>query len=114
MALLEHTAGMDSPVKVMPQLTRKAPFADFTFEIDSDTGRPVLSDAPAPVAPAIQILMDSVKTWKVYTHKELVQLMMGKGLGESNAKKYIGEAVRRGYLAKSSEGYAVADDDLPE
>ncbi|MBR5397643.1 MAG: AAA family ATPase [Bacteroidales bacterium] len=112
-ALLEHTAGMDSPVKVMPQLTRKAPFADFIFEIDSDTGRPVLCDVHTPVAPAIQTLLDSINGKKVYTHKELVQLMTGKGLGESNAKKYIGESVKRGYLTKLADGYAINDDDLP-
>lgn len=113
-ALLEHTAGMDSPVKVIPQLTRKAPFSDFTFEIDAETGKPVLADSPAPTAPAIETLLDCMKAGRVYSHKELVQLMMGKGVGESNAKKYIGEAVKRGYIEKLSDGYAVADDDLPE
>ena len=113
-ALLEHTAGMDSPVKVIPQLTRKAPFSDFTFEIDAETGKPVLADIQAPTAPAIETLLDCMKAGRVYSHKELVQLMMGKGVGESNAKKYIGEAVKRGYIEKSVDGYAIADDDLPE
>ena len=113
-ALLEHTAGMDSPVKVIPQLTRKAPFSDFTFEIDTETGKPVLSDVPAPTAPAIETLLDCMKAGRVYSHKELVQLMMGRGIGESNAKKYIGEAVKRGYIEKSVDGYAIADEDLPE
>ena len=111
---LEHTAGMDSPVKVIPQLSRKAPFTEFSFGIDADTGRPVLMDSPAHVAPAIEILLDSIKAGHTYRHKELVQIMQEKGLSESNAKKYIGEAVKQGHLRKDGEGYAIDDDDLPE
>lgn len=113
-ALLEHTAGMDSPVKVIPQLTRKAPFADFTFAVDAETGKPVLADSPAPTAPAIETLLDCMKVGRVYSHKELVQLMTGKGVGESNAKKYIGKAVDGGYIEKLADGYAIVDEDLPE
>ena len=112
--LLEHEAGMDSPSKVIPQLTRKAPFAPFSFAIDPETGMPCLSEGAPSTPPAISTLMDCVKSGRVYTHKELVQLMMGKGQGESNAKKYIGVAVEKGYLVKLADGYALNDDDLPE
>lgn len=112
--LLEHEAGMDSPSKVIPQLTRKAPFAPFSFAIDSETGMPYLSESATPTPPAISTLVDCIKSGRVYTHKELVQLMMGRGVNESNAKKYIGVAVEKGYLTKSANGYALNDNDLPE
>ena len=115
-ALLEHTAGMNSPVKVIPQLTRKAPFADFTFEIDAETGKPVLADVPAPMPPAIQTLMGCITAGKTYSHKDLVKMMTDKGLSEPNAKKYIGVAFKQGYLDKTPDGhYMVAnDDDFPD
>ena len=115
-ALLEHTAGMNSPVKVIPQLTRKAPFADFTFEIDAETGKPVLADVPAPIPPAVQTLMGCISAGKTYSHKDLVKMMTDKGLSEPNAKKYIGVAFKQGYLDNTPDGhYMVAnDDDFPD
>lgn len=112
-ALLEHTAGMDSPVKVTPQLTRKAPYSEFTFGIDADTGQPVLMDAPAQMAPAIEILLGCILAGHTYRHKDLVSMMQERGVSESNAKKYIGEAVKKGYLLKLGEGYAKDDGDIP-
>lgn len=114
-ALLEHEAGMDSPSKVIPQLTRKAPFAQFSFAIDSETGLPSLTEGtPQTPPPAIESLLDCIKAGHKYRHKELVEMMMGRGITESNAKKYIGVAVEKGYLIKDNEGYALDDDDLPE
>lgn len=118
-ALLEHKGGMDSPTKVTAQLTRKAPFADFAFSIDLETGLPMLADAPAPIAPTIQTMLDCMTAGKRYRHKDIIQLMTGKGVKDSTARQYISRALDNKILKKMENGdYMLAndddDDDLPD
>ena len=111
--LLAHTAGMDSSIKVTPQLTRKAPYDEFSFSFDENKS-PVLVAMKDTIPSAVLTLLDGIVSGRFYKHKELISIMTQKGVGESNAKKYIGEAVRKGYLHKYNEGYVLEDGDLPE
>lgn len=116
-ALLEHTKNtMDSPTTVSPQLTRNAPFSEFAFTIDYDSGLPMMTDVPVSTPPAIQTLLGCMTAGKTYSHKDLIKLMTERQIGEANAKKYIGVAFKQGYLDKTQDGrYMLAnDDDLPD
>lgn len=115
-ALLEHTGGMDSPTIVTPQLTRKAPFSKFSFEIDGDSGLPMLADVPVQIAPTTEILLGCMKPGTTYRHKDLIQLMTEKGVKENTARQYITRAFNQGYIDKNESGeYELPnDDDLPD
>ena len=116
-ALLEHAKNtMDSATKVTPQLTRNAPFPEFAFTIDFESGLPMLADAPVQLAPSMEKLLECMKPGTTYRHKDIIKLMTEKGVKDSTARQYITRAFNQGYIEKTDSGdYVLAnDDDLPD
>ena len=88
---------------VSPQYCRNEPFTEFAFQVGA-AGIPEQCGLPAP-APKEDVLADIMEVGRVYSHSELVGLLMQSGnLKEGSAKSKISRAVRAGGIIRNQAG----------
>lgn len=88
---------------VSPQYCRNEPFSEFAFQINA-AGLPETCGVPAP-QPKEDIFAEVMEPGKVYSHSELVDLLVERAdIKAGSAKVKISRAVKAGIIVKNQAG----------